>query len=445
MPERCDGSMAVIATLWAHATVHQQQQPLETCWRLVAAVLASASSTICPFYQLRRDSVGCLCSDTCNGFAGVPLPGFKILDEQSRHEAEQRSVVDYIDVCLRQYSRSAAAARRYHAPPQQEANNTPTTTTAAASVGQHTDEMDHMKLEIEAQLEAIFGSPKPTNKETGGERSSGNNDNNKPLWAVRRASDYFVQLNDVQKRLLFVDELHLLQNRASDDLLSKEGSSRAADVHGSRFRLFTSNDKQGLHLDSTFLAASQYLQETLVVNHNTAAAGQQKAVESISSYNWVLSDVALSEFLWIMHTIAGPAEFRRALRLLDRMYVVFIDSASLYERKNGNSENRDLKRLEGAAIHFLNSSTKINERHKAVFGLGDILHAVTLTANKQFVQAAKDQGVEVDIVFHPSRALTERKRTGADHMGGPKKPPSLSMDDWARSTPATIASTRQED
>ena len=46
---------------------------------------------------------------------------------------------------------------------------------------------------------------------------------------------------------------------------------------------------------------------------------------------------------------------------------------------------------------------------QVVFGTGDSMKAITLTANVNFVRAAQDQGAHFAVFTHPSRALTEMK------------------------------------
>lgn len=57
----------------------------------------------------------------------------------------------------------------------------------------------------------------------------------------------------------------------------------------------------------------------------------------------------------------------------------------------------------------LHESRRIKARQKVVFGTGDHLQAITLTANVSFVRAAQDQGAHFAVFTHPSRALTEMK------------------------------------
>jgi hypothetical protein len=56
-----------------------------------------------------------------------------------------------------------------------------------------------------------------------------------------------------------------------------------------------------------------------------------------------------------------------------------------------------------------------------------VLHAVTVTANRQFVVAAADQGVGLFVAYHPARALTESKRLGLKRNDGPRYPPPTEL------------------
>lgn len=51
-------------------------------------------------------------------------------------------------------------------------------------------------------------------------------------------------------------------------------------------------------------------------------------------------------------------------------------------------------------------SGRIKRRHKIVFGTGDFLNALTLTANMAFVRAARDKGMPIATLEHRPRALT---------------------------------------
>ena len=97
----------------------------------------------------------------------------------------------------------------------------------------------------------------------------------------------------------------------------------------------------------------------------------------------------VNAFKEIVATIGGPNEKQRANALLNDVKVV-PDSPS----------ERTL---------LLTNSSKINHRAKLVFGTGDHLKAITVTANKGFVRAASQCGVQFSVFEHEARALTEIK------------------------------------
>ncbi|KAM9701263.1 UPF0415 protein C7orf25 homolog [Menidia menidia] len=57
----------------------------------------------------------------------------------------------------------------------------------------------------------------------------------------------------------------------------------------------------------------------------------------------------------------------------------------------------------------LAASAKVTPRSLSIFGTGDSLRAVTMTANGRFVRAAANQGVHYSVFLHQPRALTEAK------------------------------------
>ncbi|NXP62839.1 CG025 protein, partial [Chloropsis cyanopogon] len=111
---------------------------------------------------------------------------------------------------------------------------------------------------------------------------------------------------------------------------------------------------------------------------------------------------AVRDFQSILETLGGPGEKERAALLVKRINVV-PDQPS--DRALG-----------------LVSSSKINSRSLAIFGTGDTLKAVTMTANSGFVRAAANQGVRFSVFVHQPRALTESKESFATAL--PKCCPS---------------------
>ncbi|XP_004078928.1 UPF0415 protein C7orf25 homolog [Oryzias latipes] len=98
---------------------------------------------------------------------------------------------------------------------------------------------------------------------------------------------------------------------------------------------------------------------------------------------------AVQDFQVILDTLGGPGEKERAQKLLARLQVV-----------EDQPSERTLR---------LTPSAKINQRSLMIFGTGDQLRAVTMTANSRFVRAATNQGVRYSVFIHQPRALTEGK------------------------------------
>ncbi|XP_029109505.1 UPF0415 protein C7orf25 homolog [Scleropages formosus] len=98
---------------------------------------------------------------------------------------------------------------------------------------------------------------------------------------------------------------------------------------------------------------------------------------------------AVDDFRVILDTLGGPGEKARAEQLLARLRVVPDQPSERTER--------------------LVPSSKVNKRSLMIFGTGDSLRAVTMTANSGFVRAAANQGVRYSVFIHQPRALTEGK------------------------------------
>lgn len=98
---------------------------------------------------------------------------------------------------------------------------------------------------------------------------------------------------------------------------------------------------------------------------------------------------AVHDFRVILDTLGGPGEKERAQTLLARLRLV---------------DDQPSERT----VH-LTRTAKVNERSLLIFGTGDALRAVTMTANSRFVRAAANQGVRYSVFIHQPRALTEGK------------------------------------
>ncbi|XP_072455217.1 UPF0415 protein C7orf25 homolog [Notamacropus eugenii] len=113
---------------------------------------------------------------------------------------------------------------------------------------------------------------------------------------------------------------------------------------------------------------------------------------------------AVRDFQAILDTLGGPGERERAARLIERISVV-----------PDQPSERALR---------LVTSSKINSRSLTIFGTGDTLKAITMTANSGFVRAATNQGVKFSVFIHQPRALTESKEALATPL--PKSCPASS-------------------
>uniref|UniRef100_A0A8D0H8F9 Chromosome 7 open reading frame 25 n=1 Tax=Sphenodon punctatus TaxID=8508 RepID=A0A8D0H8F9_SPHPU len=113
---------------------------------------------------------------------------------------------------------------------------------------------------------------------------------------------------------------------------------------------------------------------------------------------------AVKDFQSILETLGGPGEKARATLLIKRITVV-----------PDQPSERALK---------LVASSKINSRSLTIFGTGDTLKAITMTANSGFVRAAANQGVKFSVFIHQPRALTESKESVATPL--PKNCPAES-------------------
>lgn len=102
---------------------------------------------------------------------------------------------------------------------------------------------------------------------------------------------------------------------------------------------------------------------------------------------------AVSDFQTILTTLGGKSERARAKELLSRVEIV-PDQPSERSRS-------------------LPVTGKLKKRSKIIFGTGDYLQAITMTANSGYVRAAENHGVSFAVFLHASRALTEMKEITA--------------------------------
>ncbi|KAJ8336707.1 hypothetical protein SKAU_G00379270 [Synaphobranchus kaupii] len=130
-----------------------------------------------------------------------------------------------------------------------------------------------------------------------------------------------------------------------------------------------------------------------VLTEQAAQERQEKVLPKLEEFmegkELFASRSAVHDFQVILDTLGGPGEKARAEELLSRLRVVPDQPSERTER--------------------LVTSSKVNRRSLMIFGTGDSLRAVTMTANSGFVRAAANQGVRYTVFIHQPRALTEGK------------------------------------
>ncbi|KAI1902107.1 hypothetical protein AGOR_G00041300 [Albula goreensis] len=130
-----------------------------------------------------------------------------------------------------------------------------------------------------------------------------------------------------------------------------------------------------------------------VLTEQAAQERQEKVLPKLEEFmngkELFVCQSAVQDFQVILDTLGGPGEKARAEELLARLRVVPDQPSERTQR--------------------LVTSSKVNRRSLMIFGTGDSLRAVTMTANSGFVRAAANQGVRYSVFIHQPRALTEGK------------------------------------
>lgn len=130
-----------------------------------------------------------------------------------------------------------------------------------------------------------------------------------------------------------------------------------------------------------------------VLTEQAAQERQQQVLPQLNAFmegkELFACRAAVHDFQVILDTLGGPGEKERAQKLLARLHLV-----------DDQPSERTL---------LLTPTAKVNQRSLMIFGTGDTLRAVTMTANSRFVRAAANQGVRYSVFIHQPRALTEGK------------------------------------
>lgn len=113
----------------------------------------------------------------------------------------------------------------------------------------------------------------------------------------------------------------------------------------------------------------------------------------------IACETAIESFLTILKTVGGENEKKRSEAFLNRIKAL--------PDLTVNEETEILERYK------LQISGKIRERTYKIVAFGLHHEAITVTANKGAIEAAKMQGVSIPSIVHEARALTEQKESSA--------------------------------
>lgn len=112
--------------------------------------------------------------------------------------------------------------------------------------------------------------------------------------------------------------------------------------------------------------------------------------------------MARSSFLEILNVVGGPNEIDRATEFLETVKF-----------------HRDLTDDEVDALwtsNRLSVAGKIRDRTFHILAFGLHHKALTVTANKGAIEAARQQGMNIPCVIHEARALSEQKQATATYL-----------------------------
>lgn len=125
----------------------------------------------------------------------------------------------------------------------------------------------------------------------------------------------------------------------------------------------------------------------------------KKELESIfKDKKLICCESAVIDFKSIVDTLGGDGEKLRAKDLLENKIHAIVPD------------------IESERFANLKLSDKVKSRSKIIFGTGDAMEILTVTANKGFVRAARSQGLNLAVILHESSALTESKMHTATKM-----------------------------
>ncbi|CAF3418611.1 unnamed protein product [Rotaria socialis] len=213
-----------------------------------------------------------------------------------------------------------------------------------------------------------------------------------------------VEVNEqVEKRLQIVDDFSSSDSDEESESEVEDENDNDDDYINNNTELISSHEPSKINLDVSTLICLvselthgghvyRYPSKWLEVPAELERAERlaPKLEKYMEGKELFICQTAYEEFNSIVNVVGGPNEKKRAEELFKRLTIV---PDCLSERST-----------------VLQESVKIKPRTKIIFGTGDHLRAVTMTANRGFVRAAAQQGVPFAVYLHQSRALTEQQQ-----------------------------------
>lgn len=207
------------------------------------------------------------------------------------------------------------------------------------------------------------------------------------------------QLNFFRKPNIVFDFLNPIDEKLENELESK------GIIIGRKYELLTTIDNQlytKLNVDVTTMLAyvselsngGQHCSFNEKLLEEQAASERKEPIKPFldkmfEGKELICCETAVKSFNEIVDLLAGPNEKRRAEELKKRMTV--------------------LPDIEEQVIN-LELSSQIKERSRKIFGFGIYHKAIAISSNAGFKRSAKMKNLDIPMITHNARALTELKQ-----------------------------------
>jgi len=113
-------------------------------------------------------------------------------------------------------------------------------------------------------------------------------------------------------------------------------------------------------------------------------------MQHLKGRSWIICETAAQCLRTLIQILAGEREKARAMDLLAKAKIV-------PDQRNSYIDNV--------------KCSKLSERNKIIFGTGHTLRIPTVTSNGKLIRSAVSQGIDLYVLTHPARPLTEKRST----------------------------------